>query len=192
MRLNMIAYLGNISTEGGPLIVVDSNIINNWNGVEGNDYVELCNVFDSDLTLEGFPINFKSNSPITWEQEGGGIVDIYKNGTGVILVKSWQSDDNPKIDETELATIPISEEHIPIGNLIINTSYLLIFHSTESLENACLDDSKHYGILNGDFAFDNSNLYIKTSVKEFSCICDKVDINKNCARRLHLIPIKHE
>ena len=181
-----------MNTEGGPLIIADSNIISNWNGVEGNDYVELCNVFDSDLTLEGFPINFKSNSPITWELEGGGTVNIYKNGTGIILVKLWQSDDNLKLDETELASIPISEEHIHIGNLIINTPYLLIFWATESLENTCVDDSKYYGRLNGDFAFDNSSLYIKTSVKEFSCICDNVNINKNCARRLHLIPIKHE
>lgn len=191
MKLNMITYLGNISTEGGPLIIADSNIINNWNGVEGNDYVQLCNIFDSDLTLEGFPITFKSNSPITWELEGGGIVDIYKNETEIILVKIWQSDDI-KIDRTELATIPISEKHIHIGNLIINATYLLIFWATESLKNAFLDYSKHYGILNGDFAFDNSSLYIKTSVKEFSCICDNVNINKCCARRLHLMPIKHE
>lgn len=77
----MMNYLGYINTDGGPLIIADSNIINDWNGIEGNDYVDLCNVFDYDLTLEGFPINFKSNSPIAWELEGGGTVDIYKNET---------------------------------------------------------------------------------------------------------------
>lgn len=192
MRFNMMNYLGYINTDGGPLIIADSNIINDWNGIEGNDYVDLCNVFDYDLTLEGFPINFKSNSPIAWELEGGGTVDIYKNETGVILVKSWQSDDNLKLDETELATIPILGEHIHIGNLIVNTPYLLIFWATESLECACFDDSKQYGILTGDFAFDNSSLYIKTSEKEFSCICDNLDINGSYVRRLHLIPITHE
>lgn len=186
-----MTYLGYINTEGGPLIIADSNIIKGWNGIEGNDYAQLCNVFDSDLTLEGFPINFKRNLPISWELGGGGTVNIYKNGTMIVLVKLWRSDDNLKLDETELVNIPISDEQIHIGNLIIDTQYLLIFWATETLENACLDDSKHHGILNGDFAFDNSSLYIKTSVKEFSCICDNLNINGSYARRLHLKPIKH-
>jgi len=181
-------YLGYISTEGGPLIISDSNALNDWNGIEGNDYKQVCSIFNSDLTLEGFSVNFKDYLPIAWELEGGGIVRVYKNNDKILLIKVWLSEKEFDWRETELITTPISEENINIGNLVINTDFMFIFWATESLNDVEFDNKKEYGIPNGYFAIDDSALYLKTFIKKYSCIHDKVYGNGFLARRLHLIP----
>ncbi|NDV78466.1 hypothetical protein [Dysgonomonas sp. 511] len=180
-------YLGYISTEGGPLIISDSSVINNWDGIDGEDYEQLCEVFDSDLTLEGFNVKFKNYLPIAWELEGAGIVKIYRNNDDILLIKVWSSEKDSDLDKEDIINIPVEEE-INIGNLILNTEFLFVFWATESLYNVKFDNQKEYGIPNGDFAMDDSIFFLKTSKKKYSCLYDKINKKGIYARRLRLIP----
>lgn len=192
MVLNNIImdYIGYINTEGGPLIIADSKAINNWDGIDGDDYEQLCSVYDSDLSLEGFPVAFKDYSSITWELDGGGVVRIYRDKDDIYLIKSWVTDDKQNIDDTDLLTIPASKEQLNIGNLRLYTRYVIIFWATESLYNVEFDHKKQSGVPNGSFAIDNSILFFKTLVKEYDCIYDEINVKGNFVRRLHLKPLK--
>jgi hypothetical protein len=189
-KFNKMNYLGHISTEGGPLIISDFNAVDDWNGIEGHDYEQMCAIFDSDLTLEGFSVNFKSYLPIAWELEGSGIIQIYNSNDEILLIKTWLSEKELDLNNTELLTKPISKNNINIGNLTVNTDFIFLFWATESLYNVKIDKRKEQGRPNGSFSMEDSVFFLKTSVKNYSCLHDVINENGLFARRLHLIPIR--
>lgn len=179
-------YSGNISTEGGPIIVSDANIIGTWDGIENDDYKQLCTIFDSQPHVEGFSTTFKNCAFIAWELEGGGTVDIYTDKNKILLIKSWLP--TSTINNKNILLIPISEKHTFIGDLIINNNFIFIFWATESCYNVKYTHTQNSGRLTGNFAMENSSFYLKTNFNKFRCLHDKITENGIIARRLHLIP----
>lgn len=38
--------LGHVSTEGGPLLLIDRDAVGNWSGIDGDDYDRACRLLD--------------------------------------------------------------------------------------------------------------------------------------------------
>lgn len=72
--------IGAVSSEGGPLIFLNSSEASDWRGIEdgGDDYRRACALFEANPAPEGGLLGLRGGGQaLLWEMGGGGSAEIY-------------------------------------------------------------------------------------------------------------------
>lgn len=162
---NEYKQIGYISTEGGPVLIGDYEIITKWNGIMTDDYEKLIEANEED-----FIYKIADKNVVVWDPEGGACISIHcNNKDDFTFIKSFIAlKDNDKYIDA------IGQNEEVLGEVEIFSNTLLILYATES--GALLEPLKDNSIrrLTGGLAFENSVLSIPVSNGIYRCVSDLV------------------
>ena len=81
-------YLGDVSTEGGPFLIVDRLAFGSWRGagdgttaLESTDYAMILAIYEGQLAIAG-------RSAVAFDIAGPGTASVFRAGTGEIVIAS--------------------------------------------------------------------------------------------------------
>lgn len=179
-----------ISSEGGPLLIADAEVMQSWKGVDDSDYERACELFDDNPGIEGGEIGIGSGSAILWEMNGAGTAYVFTSDEGSFtIVRAWLSD-----PENENAINQIANETIinpvELGLLTLSSKALVVIWSAEN--GACVmpEDVKYGGRPSGEMAIDDSGYIFIAPYRKYRIWHDEVTNKLGLARRCHIKPIE--
>lgn len=125
-----ISHLGLVSTEGGPILIVDKEGASAWRGAtgDGGDYERAIEVFDTNPHLHAAKTSVGAYSAFTWDVPTGTI-SVWRVAQDSLLME-WGS------DATEA---PHAEHGAPrsqaiLGELEVRSGWIVIAWSAEPLD----------------------------------------------------------
>ena len=129
-----LTLLGHVDTEGGPLLLCDLNLAQDWHGVEhgGADYARACAYLDAHPDAEGGELPVGNGNALLWEMAGAGTAFVFRSAENeLLIVRAWLLDVSAS-DEAilELATAP-AKVAAEIGELRIESEGIIILWATD-------------------------------------------------------------
>lgn len=169
--MNVYNQVGDVCTEGGPLLIGDYTILRTWNGIENSDYENLISILGEDDVL----YRVSGQSVAVWEPEGGASVSIHQSEDSIMLIKSYEElFENNKYAQYSDKNMDIKNA-VNIGNIQIESGVLLVLYSTESgVLSIPIENKNIVTRLKGDFAFETSTLAIPVSNGAYFCVSDYI------------------
>lgn len=122
-----LKFLGTVSTEGGPLLLVDPLHLNDWTGAEGGDFDDVCAFLDNHPESVGLSVTLGDRSAVIWDMGGAGTADVYRVGSNQLaLHRRWPDspdgfDSGPRLPESGRE----------LGRLDVASGQVLVFWSVE-------------------------------------------------------------
>ncbi len=104
-------HVGSVSSEGGPLILLDAQVVRGWSGIDGADYERASSLLDRAPDALGGEISVGSSSGVLW-QPSAGTIDVFRVGDGFALVR-WLGPGEPS---ASLLGLPATRQEI-LGRL---------------------------------------------------------------------------
>ena len=185
--------LGYINAEGGPLIIMSSDIAPYWTGAqdEGKDYYRACEFFDKNGEAEGAPINVHNGSALLWEMGGPGTANAFLDDqNNLIVIRTWLNEDYLEADISHFAYLE-KNNPIGLGEIELTSDVCVVMWATEKI------DSKKIGGFEKDkkapttysLPISDDHLGIVLSLKKgtYTCFHDFVESPWGQARRCHII-----
>jgi hypothetical protein len=132
LLLDGMDNLGYVSTEGGPLLLIDRDGVGEWSGIDGDDYARASTLLDEGAG--GSEIAVGSDRGVLWDMPAG-TADIWRGDDDtLVLSRPWL---NPKdagtqeVQARSMAELPRSDA-IVLGRLRVRSGWLAIFWAPES------------------------------------------------------------
>lgn len=179
-----------ISSEGGPLIIADAEVMRSWSGVDGSDYERACEFFESNPSIEGGDMDVGHNNGILWEMNGAGTAYVFQSsGGGYTIIRAWLSDPENEDAIKQLASEPTNNP-VELGELTLTSKSMAIMWAAEN--GACIlpEDIGREGRPSGEMAVDDAGYILALPQERYQLWHDEITNNQGLARRCHLTPIK--
>lgn len=129
----LIMRLPYVSSEGGPLILLDAWHLRSWHGVEGDDYARACGIVESERTRDGGIIPVNDNTGLVWNIGGSGSVFIVQREPALpILIRYWHDEDLSTESLEGLAARISWEGGRTLGNIEVCSGRLAILWAVEN------------------------------------------------------------
>ncbi len=157
--------IGYVSSEGGPFLIGDYQVLRHWEGIETDDYDMLIQNGEED-----FPHNVAGQSVAVWDPEGGALVSVHNRKNGdLVLIKSFE-----ELEENEKYMDCQGQDETLICTIEISSGMLLLLQATESAADLKMPPAKILTRPAGDWAFEDSVLAIPVNNGHYRCISDYV------------------
>jgi hypothetical protein len=181
-------WLGEINSEGGPLIIGDLEDLAQWNGIfgDGSDYDQL---FDLPY-LNGDPgvtaIRMGDADVIVWEIEGAGTSDVFRTSDGLTVVRSWPIDQDGRYINSALSELPLTHAQF-LSHILVYSETLVISWSVEDIGSFVKPSFIDAAIPLGELSVGGSALLVHLSNGRYEVACDKVFSPLGKGRRCRLV-----
>jgi hypothetical protein len=182
--MSTLRELGYVSSEGGPLLILDAIDAASWTGVEGPDYERACGLLDSNPGLEGLLLSVgDESSGVIWELNGAGYASVFEFGSDCfVLVRSWPNDpDDADINRCLLALPERGPEEL--GVVDIRSAFLVILWSAECGASVGSLRELRPGRPQGEMAVDSAGLIVECSPGKYLVTHDSVEAGSGIGRR---------
>jgi len=121
--------VGHVSTEGGPLLIVDFNAASRWFGVEGGDYERITDLLLARQEPSGLQIEIAGEPALIWQMPTG-TADVWRRSDGsIVLCRPWL---HPGSNNQELLAGLRPNEPIEVGRVRVKSGWVAIVWATES------------------------------------------------------------
>ena len=182
--------LGYVSSEGGPLLIADSAIAQNWLGATfdtQDDYQRACEIFDAEPEVQGKLLTIANGMGLIWDMGGAGTSDIFlRDSTHLVIVRAWLDDPDDEAIVSTFAHTPL-REHKKLGSLNIKTGIVAILWAPESGQTIEPTDISINAAPINNLGIDGSGLLVKLPIGEYQCLSDEFTTEHGDARRCHLV-----
>jgi hypothetical protein len=173
--------IGNVDSEGGPLLLVEARLAAEWSGGEGEDYGRACDVIEKQRA--GGPIAVGSGSGLVWAMGGAGTADVFSAGNDLLIVRIWTDEDDADAATASLAAEPLAKT-ASLGAVEISTALCILWAPEANpdvgdLSSRAVRRPRGLGI-------DNAGLIVPVEAGTYDAATDKVKNARGEAVRLHL------
>jgi hypothetical protein len=166
---------------------MDSVLVPFWKGIEGDDYVRACAIFDDTPKTEGAEIDIGTGKGIIWEMQGAGTADVFMHSEShLCITRIWPHDSTDQSAPQYIADQPVRRDQY-IGDLLVESGVLVILWAPEDGSSINLASNANVSRPTGEMAIDTAGLIVPVSRSSFACFHDCVEVPAGVGRRLHLI-----
>lgn len=121
-------HVASVSTEGGPIVVLDRVGLPHWTGFGGGTYDDLCAWLDNHPESAGVTVNIRGNIGFGWDIGGVGTADVYRAENGdILLYRFW-----PQVGETGRRDPSALSGEVDMGELVVTSGEVVVFWSAEN------------------------------------------------------------
>jgi hypothetical protein len=150
------------------------------------DYERACRALDP--SADGAFIAVGAGQVLVWELGGPGTADVFrKSDAEIVLSRGWYETTTPS-DETvaSLASVPLSERAVLLGELDVDSGTLVILWAPES--GGCVQSTEvpPDGVPTGEVSMGGTALMVAVRPGRYACIHDEVEAAPADGRRCHL------
>jgi len=178
--------VGYLSTEGGPLLLVDRAGVGEWSGIDGGDYERACKLLDAQPA--GVEIEVGQYRALLWGMPTG-TTEIWRiSAETLLLSRPWLAPEDSGLrsaSATRLAALPLSKPQ-RLGQLAIASGWLAILWATDpGTEIVAIPptDGATFDLSVGDSA-----IVVALPVGTYRCLQDEVRDNRAVSVRCWILP----
>lgn len=179
--------VGVVSTEGGPLLIVDRELAAGWTGAFGTDYQRACDLFDADPDVPGGPVALDGGWGMVWDMPTG-TAEVWRRGSGGLTIsRPWVE---PEHDiSRQLAEDP-PRQVVRFGQLEIRSGWLMIaWAAEEGREVSFIEPGDGVAL---DLSVAHAGLIVALPAGQYALAHDEVEIVSGSSRRCFIDPLGHE
>jgi hypothetical protein len=179
-----VRRLGHVSSEGGPLLLLDVSILPSWGGADVGDYHRICDWLDRHPDQPGYAAEVGPSEGLVWDVRVG-TADVFRvSSTRVVLSQPWLRDD---ARAGEAVSVPPHAAR-PFGSLPIRSGGLLAFWSPGRGSEIQLGGSIGDGDAVQVAGIDGAGIVVTLPAGTYTAWHDDVDTASVRARRCWLVP----
>ena len=164
--------LGHVSTEGGPLLLIDLHGVAEWAGIDSDDYDRACRLLETQRP--GAEIQVGEQRGLLWDVPTG-TTDVFRTAVDrLLLSRSWlepASESEERAELRRLVELPPSEMH-PVGRLTVASGWLAILWATEN--GADIARVSPADGLSLDLSVGHAAVLVRVAPGEYACTQDEV------------------
>lgn len=180
----MTELVGYVTSEGGPILVGEVDVIRSWRGVDSNDYDRACERFDQDEAAEAIFLEVVGRPALLWEIGGAGAAYVFRRGNDtLVLVRPWLEDPDDEGMVKVLADRPWREGQ-ETGELTVRENALIVLWAAENGDCVEPEDTEADGRPSGEMSVDSAGLIVRVTPGRYGCRTDSVSVDGNSCRRL--------
>ena len=169
--------IGYVSTEGGPLLIVDFKSAPGWTGIEG-DYQRVTDRLNAGKNNYGIQVEIGGKPAVIWEMPTG-TADVWRDSEdSLILCRPWL-DLNSDSDEV-LASLP-PKDPTRIGRVRIYSGWVVVVWATETGEDIAANLPAEGRQL--DLSVGSAGVIARLGPGEYDCCSDRVALGSESAVR---------
>jgi hypothetical protein len=174
--------VGLVSTEGGPLLIVDFNAASGWSGVEGDDYERIVELLVAREEPAGLEIEIAGEPALIWQMPTG-TADVWRRPDGsIVLCRPWL---DPGSNNREvLAGLPPNNP-IEVGRVRIKSGWVAIVWATEAGSDVAQVTPRDGLAL--DLSVGNAGVIAGLPRGEYDCYHDSVETGSESALRCFIV-----
>jgi hypothetical protein len=127
-----LEWLGVVSTEGGPLLIADREVVVDWNTVLGDDtdYRRACEPLDRSPQMRGFQLDVAGEAAIVWDIPTG-TSDVWRRSPrSVVLSRCWVDRDDESARRSVASLPPV--DPLGLGTFKLESGWVVIIWAAES------------------------------------------------------------
>lgn len=152
--------LPHVSSEGGPILIVDAELLGNWRGIDGDDYRRACSVVESSQTPDGGVVTINNGEGLVWNIGGPGSAFVIRNsGRLPALVRYWSNGDLTEEALRSIVTEIELERQKVLGHLNLSSGRVAIVWAVENGKALKLPSDE--GRIYGDTSIEDSGYMMK-------------------------------
>jgi hypothetical protein len=179
-----VSHLGVVSSESGPLLLVDVRLLEHWGGTATGDYERVCQQLDERPQVPGLEVDVGGGTAVVWELSGGGSADVFRRANELLLCRSWADDDEAA---RRVAQAPPASP-TRIGSLAVDSGWLLALWATGSADEIELPPSLADGQAVEVAGVADAGLVASLVPGRYDAWCDEIEHPDGAARRCWLVP----
>ncbi len=174
--------VGYVSTEGGPLLIVDFNAAPGWSGVEGSDYQQVSELLLAQQEPPGLQIEVGGEPALIWQMPTG-TADIWRRSDGsIVLCRPWLHPGSS--NEELLAGLPPNEP-TEVGHVRIKSGWVAIVWATEAGSDVARAVPRDG--LGLDLSVGSAGVIASLAPGDYDCYHDAVDEGSESALRCFIV-----
>ena len=127
-----IENLGHVSTEGGPVLLIDRAGVGEWSGIEGDDYMRACALLDEQGHASAIAVG--RHRGLLWDMPTG-TADVWRMASDrLVLSRPWLNPDDENTLEVQARSLAelSGSDSLLLGRLQISSGWLAILWAPES------------------------------------------------------------
>lgn len=120
-------HVGSVSSESGPLLLVDVMNLADWSGTARGDYERICHWLDDNPGTPGYGAEVGMEHGLVWDLGGPGTADVFRRSRQDLLIcRAWEDDE----DRLSRAAASPAVEAERFGAVSVRSGWLLAFWPT--------------------------------------------------------------
>ena len=179
--MNHPTLLGDVSTEGGPLLLADRAALADWSGVDGDDYGRLC---DALLVAQprALSVDLSGSAALAWNVPTG-TAEVWRiDPRSVLLARTWVDEEE---DIARLAKPPMDHGE-SLATIRITSGWLVVLWATEP--GAGVLEVEPRDGLSVDLSVGGAALVIQLPPGDYECRGDEIEVGTASAWRCLVAP----
>lgn len=177
-----LQLIGHVSTEGGPLLIVDFNAARGWSGVDGGDYQRVSGGLDAHEDLRGLQVEVLGEPALVWEMPTG-TADVWRRSDqSLLLCRPWLEPESRH--EELLADLPPNDP-LHIGHFRLTSGWLVVVWAAETgseLAQVLPQDG-----LALDLSVGSAGIMLSLAPGDYDCYHDAVTAGSESALRCFIV-----
>ena len=167
--------LGSVSSEGGPLLVVEAAAGGSWRGISADDYERACTALDAASPGGAAVVRVGDRSGIVWDRGGAGTADVFRWSGGLVLVRWW----GPDVESgPPVSTLGVEAgRRAQVGVIDVSLPLILILWATEDGRDIIGLPAPAEGPVVGDLSVDGSGLVAGCEPGRYEVVEDEFSVD---------------
>jgi hypothetical protein len=122
-----LQHVGTVSSEGGPLLVLDREALPAWGGIDYGDFERIGTWLDEHPGTPGYEAAVGAATGLVWDLGGAGTADVFRSAPDrLVLVRAWVTGDDEAL-VAEAAARPVTGGGTAAGGLTVGSGPVLVF-----------------------------------------------------------------
>ncbi|HAX82267.1 MAG TPA: hypothetical protein DCY40_06865 [Actinobacteria bacterium] len=174
-----------MSSESGPLLLVDVFSVKGWGGSGSGDYQRICAWLDDHPSVPGYQVDLGTGLALVWELGGAGTADVYRRtAQDLLLIRSWADAD---LHASEAAGLPPLDSLSRLGGLTVTSGFVLAFWPPAAGHEIDVPSVLADGVQVEVSGVSDAGLIVALSAGRYSAYWDEVFSATTEARRCWLV-----
>jgi len=178
--------LGHVSTESGPLLLIDHDAVGSWFGIDGDDYGRACRLLDESEI--GGEIAVGKYRGLVWGVPTGTTEVWRVRSDSIVLSRNWLDPEAARSEHEQsrrLVELPRSRQ-IDLGRLSVRSGWIVILWATENGSDIVkLDPADGLAL---DLSVGHAAIIVSLPAGEYLCSGDEVRHDGTSALRCWVVP----
>lgn len=178
--------LGYVSSEGGPLLLLDVSTLPAWGGTDLGDYQRICDWLDQHPGEPGYETDVGSSTGLVWDF-GSGTADVFReSSTRVVFSHAVLDVDDDTVAEAA-ASAPRSDAK-PFGSFIVESGKVAAIWSPGRGSEIDIEDGVGDGGSLDVAGIDGAGIVLTLPSGRYVAWYDRVEGEGFDARRCLIVP----
>lgn len=180
--------IGHVASEGGPLLLMDRNVLPDWGGSDCGDFERIGFWLDDHPDEPGYEAAVGSSKGLVWELGSAGTAAVFHaEPDRLLLVRAWVPDNDESL-VVDAAARPFPGGGTAFGGLTVESGLVVVFWPVDRGVEIDVPADPSDGERLEMPSIDGTGIVVKLPPGRYAAWHDELEADRFSARRCWLLP----